>query len=55
MAPDFAVALRNLVQGLSAPVFLLTAEGTDLISGRKGPAAPPAGAGGEEPAAQDGW
>ena len=55
MAPDVAIAVRNLIQGLSVPVFLLTAEGTDLISGRKGPAAPPAGAGGEEPAARDGW
>ncbi len=53
MAPDVAIALKNLVQGLSVPVYLLTAEGTDLISGRKGPAAPPADAGGDGPKA--GW
>ena len=46
MAPDVAIALRNLIQGLSVPVFLLTAEGTDLVSGRKGPAVPPADADG---------
>ena len=42
MALEYASGLKQYVQGLSEPVYLLNPEGTDLISGKNGPVVPPA-------------
>ena len=42
MALEYASGLKQYVQGLSEPVYLLNPEGTDLISGKTGPVVPPA-------------